>query len=297
MGFLAKEINLVAIGGGHGLGKLMSALAFLGTSLTGIVATTDDGGSTGRLREESGCIAWGDLRNCLNQLAADQPNLARTLFEYRFECDGTLQGHNLGNLILLALDQLSVRPMDVIHLIRDFLQVDAQLIPMSERPTHLIAEIDRRYVRGETKIDAADHLPSFLALEPSVQATHEAVLAIKQANYIILGPGSFMTSIMPPLLLSDIVMAILQQAVPIIFVANMQPEKSSCGKLSLTEQLDWLAQLTKIKVDRVIWPAERTPIPRAYPKLHVARLGDAKQPYYHDKTSLQQAIMSVIQQY
>ncbi|MGI0119556.1 gluconeogenesis factor YvcK family protein [Zooshikella sp. RANM57] len=297
MGFLANEVKLVAIGGGHGLGKLMSALAFLGASLTGIVTTTDDGGSTGRLREESGCIAWGDLRNCLNQLAADQPNLARSLFEYRFECDGTLQGHNLGNLILLALDQLSVRPMDAVHLIRAFLNVEAKLVPMSEQSTHLVAEIEGYAIRGETQIDAAEIRPSSLCLEPKVQATHEAVLAINSANYIILGPGSFMTSILPPLLISDIVDAILHRAVPIIFVANMQPEKSSCGKLSLTDQLDWLTQLTGIYVDRVIWPAERVPVPRSYSKLHVAHLGDANHPYYHDKLSLQQAIMSVIQQY
>ena len=126
--------RIVAIGGGHGLGRVMASLGFLQERLSGIVATTDDGGSTGRLREASDCIAWGDLRNCLNQLCSDSPNLARILFEYRFKNSGDISGHNLGNLILLAMDQMCVRPLDAINLIRQMLQVSAELIPMSEQP-------------------------------------------------------------------------------------------------------------------------------------------------------------------
>ena len=93
--------NVVAIGGGHGLGRVLSALSFMGPRLTGIVATTDNGGSTGRLRREQDCIAWGDLRNCLSQLAS-RPSVGSLLFEYRFAGDSELTNHNLGNLILLV---------------------------------------------------------------------------------------------------------------------------------------------------------------------------------------------------
>ena len=95
--------NVVAIGGGHGLGRVLSSLSFLGPKLTGIVATTDNGGSTGRLREQQECIAWGDLRNCLSQLAS-RPSLGSQLFEYRFGGTSELANHNLGNLVLMALD-------------------------------------------------------------------------------------------------------------------------------------------------------------------------------------------------
>ena len=122
-----KNINdferVVAIGGGHGMGRVLSSLSFLGTRLTGIVTTTDDGGSTGRLRKSQECIAWGDLRNCLNQLVTE-PSIGSQLFEYRFTGRGELAGHNLGNLMLLALDNLCVRPLDAIRLISDMLEIE-----------------------------------------------------------------------------------------------------------------------------------------------------------------------------
>lgn len=92
---LDKVKKVVAIGGGHGLGRLMSALSFMKSRLTGIVTTTDNGGSTGRIRLNHGGIAWGDLRNCLNQIITE-PSTASSLFEYRFTGQGELSGHNLG---------------------------------------------------------------------------------------------------------------------------------------------------------------------------------------------------------
>ena len=165
---LYKCRRIAAIGGGHGLGRVMASLGFLGERLAGIVATTDDGGSTGRLREASGCIAWGDLRNCLNQLCSDSPNLARILFEYRFKNSGEISGHNLGNLILLAMDQMCVRPLDAINLIRQMLQVEAQLIPMSEEPARLGAMVDGKQVIGETTIDALKERPEKLMILPEI---------------------------------------------------------------------------------------------------------------------------------
>ncbi|GAL37333.1 LPPG:FO 2-phospho-L-lactate transferase like CofD-like [Vibrio maritimus] len=119
--------KVVAIGGGHGLGRMLAALKDFGSNATGIVATTDNGGSTGRIRECQGGIAWGDTRNCINQLITD-PSIGSMMFEYRFKGTGDLNGHNLGNLMLTALDNLSVRPLDAIELIRDLLKVDVNII-------------------------------------------------------------------------------------------------------------------------------------------------------------------------
>lgn len=91
---LHKLGQVVALGGGHGLGRVMSSLSLLNSQLTGIVTTTDNGGSTGRIRRSEGGIAWGDMRNCLNQLITEQ-SIASTMFEYRFAGDGELGGHNL----------------------------------------------------------------------------------------------------------------------------------------------------------------------------------------------------------
>ena len=94
-----KNFKIVAIGGGHGLGRVLSALSVYGENITGIVTTTDNGGSTGRIRACQGGIAWGDTRNCLNQLVTE-PSVGSMMFEYRFKGTGELNGHNLGNLML-----------------------------------------------------------------------------------------------------------------------------------------------------------------------------------------------------
>ncbi len=140
---LADLDRVVALGGGHGLGRVLSSLSSLGSRLTGIVTTTDNGGSTGayspfRRRHCTG----GDMRNCLNQLITE-PSVASAMFEYRFGGNGELSGHNLGNLMLKALDHLSVRPLEAINLIRNLLKVDTHLIPMSEHPVDLMAIDDQ----------------------------------------------------------------------------------------------------------------------------------------------------------
>lgn len=165
--------RVVALGGGHGLGRVMSSLAFLGSRLTGIVTTTDNGGSTGRIRRAEGGIAWGDTRNCLNQLIT-APSVASAMFEYRFTGNGELAGHNLGNLMLKALDNLSVRPLEAINLIRNLLKVDACLIPMSEQPVDLMAlDADGHPVFGEVNVDSLKTPPSSLMLTPRVSATRK----------------------------------------------------------------------------------------------------------------------------
>ena len=205
---LADLDKVVALGGGHGLGRVMSSLSSLGSRLTGIVTTTDNGGSTGRIRRAEGGIAWGDMRNCLNQLITS-PSVASAMFEYRFTGSGELAGHNLGNLMLKALDHLSVRPLEAINLIRGLLKVDAVLIPMSEHPVDLVATDENgNQIYGEVQIDNLNALPHDLQLHPAVKATQEAIDAIDQADLILIGPGSFLTSLMPLLLLEDLARAL-----------------------------------------------------------------------------------------
>ncbi len=104
-----ESLNVVAIGGGHGLGRVLSTLSFLGDQLTGIVTTTDNGGSTGRLRKRSSTIAWGDLRNCLTELV-DDDSIGSQLFNFRFDGQDELGGHNLGNLILYGPRTNTISP-------------------------------------------------------------------------------------------------------------------------------------------------------------------------------------------
>ena len=244
--------HVVALGGGHGLGRLLSALQGLGDRLTGIVTTSDNGGSSGRLRRNENCIAWGDLRNCLNQLVTRQ-TVGSSLFEYRFEGEGELSGHNLGNLILLALDKMSVRPVHAINLIRNMLKIKTHLFPMSEIPTDLLALGPcGTQLLGETSIDAWHQLPSQLALHPQVTATPEAIAAITQADLLLIGPGSFMTSLLPPLLLPEIASAIRQNPAPLLFTRNLVAEQGPSGQLTLEGQLEWLTRLIGRTPDGVL---------------------------------------------
>ncbi|WLS77728.1 uridine diphosphate-N-acetylglucosamine-binding protein YvcK [Erwinia pyri] len=240
---LADLDRVVALGGGHGLGRVMSALSPLGSRLTGIVTTTDNGGSTGRIRRSEGGIAWGDMRNCLNQLIAE-PSVASAMFEYRFSGNGELAGHNLGNLMLKALDHLSVRPFEAINLIRNLLKVDAFLIPMSEQPVDLVAvDSEGNQIYGETAIDQMQQPPQELMLSPTVSATREAIEAVAEADLILIGPGSFYTSLMPVLLMPDMAQALRRTPATMVFIGNLGRELSPAtaqltleGKLAMMEK-------------------------------------------------------------
>ncbi len=293
-----KNINdferVVAIGGGHGMGRVLSSLSFLGTRLTGIVTTTDNGGSTGRLRKSQECIAWGDLRNCLNQLVTE-PSIGSRLFEYRFTGRGELAGHNLGNLMLLALDNLCVRPLDAIRLISDMLNIEPSLLPMSEHPTDLCAHtVCGDQILGEVSIDQLTTPPRALSLNPVVPATREAIDALHQADIIILGPGSFLTSIMPPLLLNEVAEAIRGSGAIVVFISNLVAENGPAGKLTLSHQHRWLEErIGQGRIDAILAP-EGHGAPELQHCLVLASLGEVALPHRHDRLKLRQALDTVI---
>ncbi|HKM96384.1 MAG TPA: uridine diphosphate-N-acetylglucosamine-binding protein YvcK [Buttiauxella sp.] len=290
--------RVVALGGGHGLGRVMSSLSSLGSRLTGIVTTTDNGGSTGRIRRSEGGIAWGDMRNCLNQLITEQ-SVASAMFEYRFSGNGELSGHNLGNLMLKALDHLSVRPLEAINLIRNLLKVDAFLIPMSEQPVDLMAtDADGNCIYGEVNIDKLSSPPQELSLFPKAHATREAVQAIAEADLILIGPGSFYTSLMPLLLLEDMDQALRRTPAPVVFIGNLGKELSTAAaSLSLGQTLDIMEQrVGKRIIDAVV----------VGPQVDVTEITDRvviQEPleacdirYRHDRHLLRQALEKALQQ-
>ncbi|MBA6289578.1 MULTISPECIES: uridine diphosphate-N-acetylglucosamine-binding protein YvcK [unclassified Colwellia] len=237
-----KELNVVAIGGGHGLGRVLSTLSFLGNQLTGIVTTTDNGGSTGRLRKRSSSIAWGDLRNCLTQLV-DEKSVGSQLFDFRFNGNDELGGHNLGNLILYGLGEIHSRPLDSIKLVRRLLRVKTPVLPMSETPTDLMAFYSKGRCRiGEVSVDNMSEMPKSLMLAPLVKTLPTCVEAILNADLVILGPGSFLTSVIPPLLVRDISNALNQTNAHRVFIDNIVAENSPAAALSLDEKLAWIEE-------------------------------------------------------
>ncbi|PSV48521.1 uridine diphosphate-N-acetylglucosamine-binding protein YvcK [Photobacterium indicum] len=288
------KTKIVAIGGGHGLGRILSSLSDYGSQVTGIVTTTDNGGSTGRIRACQGGIAWGDMRNCINQLITE-PSVGSMIFEYRFRGNGELNGHNLGNLMLTALDNLSVRPLEAINLIRDMLKVETQIIPMSEHPADLSAlTLTGEVICGETSIDELPDVPQRLYVEPLVPATKEAVTAIHKADIVLLGPGSFLTSIMPPLLLKEIAGALKESNAKIVFISNLDQENGPAGQMSLTTMLHWCERAMNGKyIDAVITDK---PIPELAPRYEqlIEDLASNNHEWRHDREKLKHAIDKII---
>ncbi|MGL5967728.1 MAG: uridine diphosphate-N-acetylglucosamine-binding protein YvcK [Kluyvera sp.] len=288
--------RVVALGGGHGLGRVMSSLSSLGSRLTGIVTTTDNGGSTGRIRRSEGGIAWGDMRNCLNQLITE-PSVASTMFEYRFGGNGELSGHNLGNLMLKALDNLSIRPLEAINLIRNLLKVEASLIPMSEQPVDLMAiDSEGHEIYGEVNIDQLKLPPQTLMLTPQVSATLEAVEAIAEADLILIGPGSFYTSLLPILLLPDIAQAMRRTPAPMVYIDNLGREHSPAGDLSIETRIGLLEHyIGKAVIDAVV-VGPKVDASHVQCKVVVQQPLEADDiPYRHDRALLRAALEEALQ--
>ena len=288
--------RVVALGGGHGLGRVMSSLSSLGSRLTGIVTTTDNGGSTGRIRRSEGGIAWGDMRNCLNQLIAE-PSIASAMFEYRFSGNGELSGHNLGNLMLKALDHLSVRPLEAINLIRNLLKVDAFLIPMSEQPVDLMAiDHEGHEVYGEVNIDQLPRVPKELMLSPPVPATREAVEAIAEADLILIGPGSFYTSLLPILLLDEMAQALRRTPATMVFIDNLGKEHSPAANLTLADRVGIMEHyIGKRVIDALVVGPKTDTTGLENRAIVQTPLDAADVPYRHDRVLLRNALEKAIQ--
>ena len=194
------------------------------------------------------------MRNCINQLITE-PSITSMMFEYRFKGAGELHDHNLGNLILTALGNLSVPPLEAIQLICSMLKVEVNIVPMSEHPSDLAAlSVDGKWINGEVSIDSMSEDLQRLELNPEVPATAEAVTAINEADCIILGPGSFLTSILPPLLLPELGAAIANNTkAKVIFIENLSPEEGPAGRMSFKQKLEWCERACKgRKIDVVI---------------------------------------------
>jgi len=294
---LADLDRVVALGGGHGLGRVMSSLSSLGSRLTGIVTTTDNGGSTGRIRRSEGGIAWGDMRNCLNQLIAE-PSVASAMFEYRFSGNGELSGHNLGNLMLKALDHLSVRPLEAINIIRNLLKVDAFLIPMSEQPVDLMAtDSEGNLVYGEVDIDQLDSPVQELMLFPRVHATREAVQALAEADLILIGPGSFYTSLLPLLLLEDLSQALRRTPAPVVYIDNLGKELSvAAASLTLKDKLSIMEQYVGKPIIDAVVVGPGVDVTAVSDKVVIQDVLEASDiPYRHDRHLLRMALEKAVQ--
>lgn len=225
----------VAIGGGHGLSRCLQALTRVVDHVTAVVTTADDGGSSGRLRRELGVIPPGDLRMALAALSPRR-DLAR-LIQYRFG-DGELEGHSLGNLLIVATADLNggdiVAALDYVATVLD---ARGRVLPCTTVPVQLAASVEGGEVTGQVTVARSSRIEE-VRLEPQdPPATPEAVEAIRGADLVVLGPGSLFTSVIPNLLVPGIAEAVRATARPVVHVANLREQPGETEGLDLAAHL------------------------------------------------------------
>ena len=228
-------LKLVAIGGGTGLSTVLSGLKELVgdhargdlwlESLSAIVTVSDDGGSSGRLRDELQMLPPGDIRNCMVALSEDSTLLSR-LFQYRFRGEGGLGGHSFGNLFLAALTEVTGDFVEAVRLSSEVLASKGRIYPATLNDVRLVAQLeDGRQVRGETNITAAHSAIRRLSLEPEqCLPLPEALAAVRAADIITVGPGSLYTSILPNLLVARVAETIGASPAVKIFICNLMTQ-------------------------------------------------------------------------
>ena len=255
-------LNIVAVGGGTGLATLLSGLKQFVTGsseppeiadLSAIVAVSDDGGSSGRLRDELQMPPPGDIRNCMVALSEDSHLLSR-LFRHRFSGDGSLAGHNFGNLFLAALSEITGDFAEAVRLSSEILASKGHIYPATDSDVRIAAELtDGSVARGETNISRVGNQIRRLFLEPEHCLPMPIALeAIKKANVITVGPGSLYTSLLPPLLVKGVSQAIEDSKAVKIFVCNLMTQPGETDGLTARRHLEIVREYTRLEFDFLV---------------------------------------------
>ncbi len=236
---LGRGPRIVAIGGGTGLSVLLRGLKDYTSNLTAIVTVADDGGSSGRLRQEFGVIAPGDIRQCVAALAEAEPLMSR-LFQYRFEEGEGLEGHSFGNLFIVAMANVTGNFETAIRETSRVLNVRGAILPSTLEDVTLSARThDDELVHGEHNITERGARIRELYLNPShAQAHPDAVRAIMEADLVVVGPGSLYTSVLPNLLVEDLQKALLATQAPSVFVCNVATQHGETDEFGVADHLE-----------------------------------------------------------
>jgi uncharacterized cofD-like protein len=246
-------LRVVALGGGHGLAASLRALAELGTDLTAIVTVADDGGSSGTIRRELGAVPPGDLRMALSALAPDDEwgNAWQTLLQHRFRGSGTLAGHAVGNLVLAGLEETAGGIVPALDLVAKLIGARGRVLPASTTPLEIVAEVvgldpDDPFlitqVVGQVSVATTAGAVCALRLDPvDPPACQEAVKAVLEADVVVLGPGSWFTSVIPHLLVPDLRDALVKTAATRVITVNLAPQAGETDDFSPEAHLEALA--------------------------------------------------------
>jgi uncharacterized cofD-like protein len=299
--------RIVAIGGGTGLSTLLRGLKDQTDQLTAVVTVADDGGSSGRLRQQLGLLPPGDFRNCITALAEAEPLMA-LLFQYRFGEGLGLNGHSFGNLFIAAMAGVTGDFGQAIRQSSKVLAVRGRILPSTMESVTLCAELAdvQQQVQGESQIPKAGAPIERVFLQPDeVRGYGEAVQALLDADMIIVGPGSLYTSILPNLLVGDIAAAIRASDAVRVYVCNVATQHGETDGYSAADHVrvienhvgagffDYVLMNDNMEVDTPAgWIAEMVqPIAQGAYHGWTADLVDTETPWRHDPRKLAQSLM------
>jgi uncharacterized cofD-like protein len=248
-----RPVRAVALGGGHGLHATLTALRTITPALTAVVTVADDGGSSGRIRRELGLLPPGDLRMALGALAGPEPTseLWSQVLQHRFGGGGALAGHPVGNLMLAGLMERYGDPVLALDEVGRLIGTVGRVLPMSPVPLDLVAEVDRidedpkvrRVIRGQASIaTTVGRVRSVRVLPAGAPACAAAVDAVREADLVVLGPGSWFTSVIPHLLVRELANALATTAARVVVVLNLVPQAGETEDFSSVELLDALLE-------------------------------------------------------
>ncbi len=257
---LNKGPKIVAIGGGTGLSTLLRGLKKYSGNITAVVTVADDGGSSGRLRREIGVLPPGDIRNCLAAFA-DEEKLLTELFQYRFEAGDGLQGHSFGNLFLTAMSEITGDLEQAVIASSKVLAIRGCVLPATLSDVKLWAKMaDGRLIEGESRIpQAGGRIVDFGCYPRHPRALPAAVKAIEKADFIIMGPGSLYTSIIPNLLVPEIREAIANSSAPRIYVCNIMTQPGETDGYSVADHIKAIDKVCGEKLFDAVLVQQRSP--------------------------------------
>jgi uncharacterized cofD-like protein len=313
--YLARGPRIVALGGGTGLSTLLRGLKGYSANITAIVTMTDDGGSSGRLRQQLGIAPPGDIRNCIAALADAEP-LMTQLMQYRFPPGSGLDDHAFGNLFIAAMTAVTGDFEEAVRESNRVLAVRGQVLPATSVPLTLAATLESgRRMSGQVTISSAEEPIAHVSIEPpDVRANPEAIERILEADLVVVGPGSLYSSVLPNLLISDIRDAVAAAAGIRVYVCNVATQPGETGFYSAAQHLEalidhvgeglfdyvllndnldarrpegWLGQPVKVDVRRL----EELPI-----TIVEEDLVDVTNAHHHDPAKLAAALMRIQQQ-
>jgi uncharacterized cofD-like protein len=277
-----RTLKAVALGGGHGLHATLSALRRLTGDITAVVVVADDGGSSGRIRRELDILPLGDLRMALGALAGQENpgpenTLWQRLFEHRYGGHGALAGHAVGNLVLAGLLEVLDDPVAALDQACHLLGVRGRVLPMSPQPVDIEADVtgirgpegsdpDRdvaHRIRGQVAVATTPGRVQHVRLDPRrPKACPEACAALREADVITLGPGSWFSSVLPHLLVPDLFTALLESEARKVLVLNLAPQPGETAGFSPEHHLEVLAaHAPRLRLDVVVADTAAVPEP------------------------------------